>query len=161
MGGAIMNAEQTETAVMAALARFDVQYKTTGGERISKPGGMGDKPWECFAWRVSFAPFGKPIETFEYFCGTAHVHKSKFRKESMFYAERPKAPDAAGVLHSLLLDAAAGHMSFSDWCADYGYDDDSMKAFATYQACCDIGKRLAKLFTHEQRASLTALVEDL
>lgn len=45
-------------------------------------------------------------------------------------------PSVVDVLACLLLDASvidAG--SFSDWCGEYGYDDDSIKARAMYDGC--------------------------
>jgi hypothetical protein len=43
-------------------------------------------------------------------------------------------PTAADVLESLLSDAAGAGGDFDDWCADYGYDTDSRKAYATWEA---------------------------
>ena len=56
-----------------------------------------------------------------------------------------KEPDAAGVLSSLLLDAAADEQSFEDWCSEFEYDTDSRKAEKTYQACCKIAAKVKKL----------------
>lgn len=43
-------------------------------------------------------------------------------------------PDAETVLGSLLSDASSADQSFEDWAGDYGYDTDSRKAYATYEA---------------------------
>lgn len=45
-----------------------------------------------------------------------------------------KEPTAADVLDCLASDAAGfeNAQSFEDWCAEYGYDTDSRKAFRTY-----------------------------
>jgi hypothetical protein len=50
-------------------------------------------------------------------------------------ARKPKAPTAASVLHSLMRDSSAASQSFDSWCSEYGYDTDSRKAYATYEAC--------------------------
>lgn len=40
------------------------------------------------------------------------------------------------VMYSLVMDASAIDAgSFADWCAEYGYSDDSISARATYDAC--------------------------
>lgn len=72
----------------------------------------------------------------------------------------PKAPTAASVLHSLLLDAQALEQSFSDWAGDLGFDTDSRKALSTYEACCESGQTMRKLFTRQQRETLNKLLED-
>jgi hypothetical protein len=47
------------------------------------------------------------------------------------------SPTAADVLESLLSDAAGveNAESFEDWASEYGYDSDSRRAFATWEAC--------------------------
>ena len=73
---------------------------------------------------------------------------------------RPVTPTAASVLYSLLADASADGESFSDWCTNYGYDTDSRKALATYEACCMIRADVNKFFTTAERAELAAILED-
>jgi hypothetical protein len=73
---------------------------------------------------------------------------------------KPKAPNAAGALYSLLLDSQAAHQSFMDWCGDYGYDTDSIKAFATYNACCENAKKLATIFNRDLQAKLQEALQD-
>jgi len=52
------------------------------------------------------------------------------------------APD---VLHCLISDTQSAVNSFEDWCADFGYDTDSRKAEAIYNACQRISVKLHKL----------------
>lgn len=50
-----------------------------------------------------------------------------------------KPPTAEDVLDCLASDAAGmenARGSFEDWCAEYGYDTDSRKAYATFQTVC-------------------------
>jgi hypothetical protein len=52
-------------------------------------------------------------------------------------------PDPCDVFHSFLLDGEAIDAgSFESWAADYGYDEDSRKAFAAYNACIQTGLAL-------------------
>jgi len=71
----------------------------------------------------------------------------------------PKLPD---VLHSLLLDGAAhfDSQTFEDWCADYGYSDDSIKARDTFETCERIGKALARAFTRAELNDLREVFQD-
>ena len=112
-----------------------------------------DRDWEHFLWRVTFERVnGKcaRLDT-DYRCGVGFVQPGK---------KKPLAPTAAAVLHSLLMDGGALDQSFSDWCGGCGYDEDSRKALATYEACCTIGHKLRKLFSVGERAELSKLLED-
>ena len=56
-------------------------------------------------------------------------------------ASKPGAPPSvADVLSCLLSDANAIHMTFEEWCSDFGYDSDSRKAEKTYLACVAMGR---------------------
>jgi hypothetical protein len=48
---------------------------------------------------------------------------------------RPDSPTKIDVLRALLSDAEAGTTTFENWCADFGYSSDSIKALRTYEAC--------------------------
>jgi hypothetical protein len=69
-------------------------------------------------------------------------------------------PTQTSFMYCLLLDATAREESFNDWCLNYGYDNDSMKAFDTYQSCCKIGKQLESLFKREQIETMRSLLEE-
>jgi hypothetical protein len=53
-------------------------------------------------------------------------------------------PTAEDVLESLLLEYQAGRQTFEDYCADYGYDVNSHKAHATWEACRKSGDELER-----------------
>lgn len=124
--------------------------------------------WTCDEWRVSFQRVHldsrllvrdkATLET-AYYTGTGHRAKPA-KRTSWDNAPRPVAPTAASVLYSLLLDASGADENFHDWCASYGYDTDSRKALATYEACCIIRADVNKFFTATERAELAAILED-
>ena len=70
------------------------------------------------------------------------------------------SPTQASVLYCLLSDANCAEQNFNDFCSDLGYDNDSMKAFKIYQACCDTLEKMRKIFTAKQRAELSELLQD-
>lgn len=120
--------------------------------------------WTCDEWRVSFVKRaqsgGKAGELkTAYYTGTGHRAKPA-KRMSWDNAPRPVAPTAGSVLYSLLLDASGADENFFDWCSNYGYDTDSRKALATYEACCIIRKDVHKFFTEAERAELAAILED-
>jgi hypothetical protein len=69
-------------------------------------------------------------------------------------------PTQASVLYCLLLDAESGSMSFDDFCDNFGYNNDSISDFKTYQACMAITKQVQKLFTYSERQQLQELLQD-
>lgn len=145
--------------------------------------------WTCDRWRVQFSrpasidgdKKSPPMcESFDYFTGTGHRKVSKVDalrinqhwqpistptvranyKRDMDRAARPVAPHVASVLHSLIMDSAAQDMNFSDWCSDYGYSSDSIKALSVYQACTDTAKRMHQMFTREELSKLAGILAD-
>ena len=65
-------------------------------------------------------------------------------------------PQLHGALHSLLMDAQSGEETFPDFCANYGYDEDSRKALDIYLACqktgADLRRVLGSDYVHCQNA---------
>jgi hypothetical protein len=119
-------------------------------------------------------------QQFEYFTGLGHrkPNDSPMAKESAQslakvskrmlawehhykrYPDQVVAPHAAGVLYSLLSDANACEESFESWCDSYGYDSDSRKALATYQACQENGDKLRRVFNGATISALRDALQD-
>ena len=144
------------------------------GERANACGGNTTMD----AWSVAFTSAARPHtpEYFEFFTGMGlrkktpwirHVQQNspEPRPGTAAYERwvktfKPVRPSAASVLHCLLSDATACEQSFRDWCSDYGYDEDSRKAEATYRACQEAGDKLRKIFTGQQVRELRELLQD-
>ena len=58
---------------------------------------------------------------------------------------KPIPPSLEEVLDSLRLDWSLAHQSFDDFCFELGYDPDSRKAYAIYEACVNIGRQVEQL----------------
>lgn len=106
--------------------------------------------WECDAWRVSFGKF-----TTDYFTGIGHR-----KQKNKYMPPKPVTPTAASVLYCLFSDAEACEMSYQDWCDNFGYDSDSIKALNTYRACEATGHELRKLFDFNTRAKMREILQD-
>lgn len=104
-----------------------------------------NEDWPHFLWNVSLKT-SKGFVHFPYKMGLGHVYKSKFRG----MPDRPKAPTIQDVLYGLLMDSQASAMSFNDWCSEFGYSNDSMSCFKTYQACCESAEKLNKLYSKQE-----------
>lgn len=73
---------------------------------------------------------------------------------------KPVAPHAASALYSLLLDASAVGQSFDSWCSELGYDSDSRKAYATYEACQNNADKLNRVIPAAIRSALSDALQD-
>lgn len=61
-------------------------------------------------------------------------------------------PTLDDVLYCLPMDAGAGHVSFADWCSDFGYDTDSRKALSIYEACQKNADKVRKFIPDLEKA---------
>lgn len=103
-------------------------------------------------WRVTISSrAGSRWHSFDYFTGLGLRTKPN---------SRPKKPKVADVLHSLIMDASAADENFHDWCANFGYSDDSIKAMNTYKACLEVAVALRKHFSADTLHQVRELLQD-
>lgn len=74
-------------------------------------------------------------------------------------AAHTSAPTKHDILYSLIMDDVSD-MNFDDFCANFGYDEDSIKALRTYEACQKQTKEFYNVFNAEEREMLRELLED-
>jgi len=141
---------------------------------IGKGEQVRDNDWKCDAWRFTITNAQRKSESFDYYTGIGHrkcnlapALRPKFVNPNCIAAEEfnkrhvlPVAPHVAGLLHSLVLDGSALEQCFIDWCADFGYDADSMKALTLYNACCENARRLQLLIGRELFAKISEALQD-
>ena len=58
---------------------------------------------------------------------------------------KPKVINIDDVLHSLILDSQCGSETFSDFCDNFGYDNDSIKHLNIYLECEKIAKKIQSI----------------
>jgi hypothetical protein len=139
---------------------------------VTHIGKIDNKEWPHFLWSIAIKHKDGVFVT-QYKTGTGLVEARKgmridptLNKRCVEYERqynavmRPKVPTSADIMHSLLMDMSAEHSSFSNWCDEFGYDSDSIKALGIYQTCCDIAVQMHKCFTREQIAKMSAALED-
>jgi len=150
-------------------------------------GAVKNDDWNADKWAITFKT-GKHMEPFEFNTGLGHRIKPLANRRALSAKDRAAlkklrdvvkqkdvaliangdqwnpefavVPTQASVLYCLLSDASAGEQLFADFCADFGYDEDSRKAFGIYEACQKIALQLRHLFTGEQMEKLRELLED-
>lgn len=123
--------------------------------KIDLLGKIKKDDWDCYAWNVTFNLSGKPLFVTNYYTGIGMI-----QKPVKFDRPIPKKPSNKDIMSTLLLDASAIDESFSDWCDNYGYDSDSIKAFNIYQQCCNTAKELSKLFTRAEIENMREQLQD-
>lgn len=114
----------------------------------TEPWSAGGKPWEHYAYTIRL---------------------SRLTMEGPYRFEAPYkmgtglhgGPTLADVLYSLLSDADSGEYDFEGFCAEYGYDEDSRRAYASWQACCDTRAHMTRMFTDDELAALRAATEEM
>jgi hypothetical protein len=87
--------------------------------------------WEHTAYKVKVT-HGDRVVKFKFRMGLAHTD---FDKD--------------GALYALASDASAGQHGFVDYCEEYGYDQDSIKAHKTWRACRRMREQADALCTSE------------
>jgi hypothetical protein len=150
-----MTTEQRQAAVDALGITMNVICLDAGAADI----GRLQKGRES-RWMVQLTRNGVTVET-EYHMGCGHrvmgqgrwakrVPSAAFAKltndlVNALKQSRPTRPTLSDVLWSLSMDGEAGNELFENWCDNFGYDTDSRKALATYEACQQSGIKLRKL----------------
>ena len=140
-----------------AQSTFDIESLPV---KITYVGQTKRDDWDCDQWRVEITyknARGSGFWTTDYFTGLGLRHKPK----QAWLDARPVKPTIASVLHSLFLDASAADYNFADWCDEYGYSDDSIKALNIYKQCLDVAAHLRKAFDADTRSAIQATVEDM
>lgn len=162
----------TDTAATFDIEALPVQIDYIG--EMPSPWSE-DKPRNVDAWRVTIGKqwgnkAGQWVTTYYTGLGLRKAprgQKCPYPPRSAM-AERwaadtlkPQRPTVADVLYSLFSDASAADENFSDWCSNYGYSDDSIKALNIYKACTDIAQNLRRQFDPATRAQIQAIIQEM
>lgn len=108
--------------------------------------------WACYK-HICVLSSNKSTNSFEFSKGRGHAMQycsSSFVKPVL----------AAELLHSILLDSYASDMSHADWCAEFGYEEDSRKGLEIYLACQENYNKLLQVMTRSQLFHIDELLED-
>jgi hypothetical protein len=98
-------------------------------------------------WKVQlfFARCRHPLESEAFTQGSAWISEPSF----------------ATVLHCMASDASSVcGITFKEWCSDLGWNNDSMKHWATYNACLDVMNKLIGMFGIVEAGRLMSLEEE-
>lgn len=141
-----MTSAQIEAAVDQLLVDAMVDYRATRiGERTADN-------WKHDLWHISFRRRGVN-NSCEFEFRTGIGHRSKKTGVAI-------KPSATSVLSCLVKDATALNQSFYNWCDDYGYSNDSLKALNTYNECCETATKLRQVFKAAEITKIEELTQD-
>lgn len=117
-----MNATDTKPlAELCAELGITANVRELDGDLITFP------DWAKQGWSITLKYKGK---------------RAQFR----FYGGgKASAPTASDLVWSVATDSTALEESFKDWCDNFGYSTNSIKAHSTYKACQRNGSRLTDL----------------
>ena len=95
---------------------------------------------------------------------TKYVCKLTFKNQSYTFnywmsSAHTKAPSKKDVLYSFIMDDVTG-MDFEEFCSEFGYDNGSIEALKTFEACKEQTENFHRLFNEEEREILRELLED-
>lgn len=99
-------------------------------------------------WQVKIVYFNKEYVT-DFYMGPGLVDK----------IGKPKKPTIKDVLYSMARDDVSD-MNFNDFCGEFGFDNDSIKALKLYEDCQKETKKYYDMFDSEEREILEELLRD-
>ena len=98
-------------------------------------------------WKVKLVYFDKEYVT-NFYMGSGLVSKMG----------RPKKPTIKDVLYSMMMDDV-NNINFNDFCGEFGYDNNSIKALKIYEDCQEETEAYYDMFNNEEREFLRELLE--
>lgn len=104
--------------------------------QIASEYGRTARPWDQYdEWQKKAHPYRVTLRyqrrslTVDFWMGSANTSE----------------PDAESVIDCLLSDAQSGELSFYEFCREFGYDEDSRKAEATWKLCKSLAPKIRRL----------------
>ena len=132
---------QIQKAVNEILRLNVITFNAVYIDQIKKDG------WYCDYFVCTFKYKGVR-ETFDYYMGIGNRKNNK-----------PTLPKSADVLSSLFTDCTQGE-DFKDWCSNFGFDSDSIKAMKIYEACQVNETKLKNVLSNEVFKQLQIELQD-
>lgn len=99
-------------------------------------------------WQVKLVYFDKEYVT-NFYMGSGLVNGMG----------KPKKPTKKDVLYSIIMDDVS-NMNFNNFCDEFGYDNDSIKALKIYEECLKETEAYYNMFDSEEREVLRELLEN-
>lgn len=99
-------------------------------------------------WQAKLVYFDKEYVT-DFYMGSRLVNRKG----------KSKKPTKKNVLYSIMMNDVS-NMNFNNFCDEFGYDNDSIKALKIYKECLKETEAYYNMFDSEEREVLRELLED-
>lgn len=109
-------------------------------------GVKNDNGWHRHCWK-----------TYLYIDGI-QVYECDYSKGMAFSIN--DTPTTQEIIVGMRNDEMHSDETFEGWCASFGYDEDSRKAFAIYEACQKVSQVYQSIFTIEEQTQISEYIDD-
>jgi hypothetical protein len=143
-----MTSSEIEVAIEKFLSDRSITFDFMGGDFVAEPSDIkGGKPWEHYRYEVKFYRGDGPV---------VRYLSSPWKQGTAISDD----PNPTAVLWSLTLDLADEDTTFEEWCANYGYDEDSRRAEKLFLTCKEQSANVRRFFTASEIAELQTVLAD-
>lgn len=180
----MLNINEQDKAVAEFLTQRGIKYS------VKFLGAMDhDKEWQHDTWLITFTGEGNKVFNLEYKTGLGHrieqtsltggfslVQKNAIKalkkstelqrvtfatgKTGKRFESYAVVPTQASVLYCVVSDLSMSEGKFYDFCDNCGYDSDSRKALAIYDAACKQSRDARLFFNNSVIQELQIMLED-
>lgn len=138
-----------------------------------------DSDWIAYKFKVSILKNDKPVYSTVYHMGIGHAEiinkvgmkqpelekhikeaavsgtsRYTYSRDFKNLIVKAPTPELNDVFYALVMEADAINYTFSEWCSNYGYSDDSIKAKSAYDGCIKSAIFLIQQFTCSEQQQL-------
>ena len=141
-----------EQSALDFLAKHGITFRATLTKTQKAPKWADDGSAHGLQYRVTLSRETRPG-------GVNAVHVSPLFFDfwdSVAAKEKGKTPSAYDVLACISGDVHCPD-DFADFCGEYGYEEDSRAAFATFKRCAALARKLRAFFTAEEIEGLSEI----
>ena len=134
-----------------------IRYRITISH-VGKPGRLAFDFWDSIANREKLEKAEIMLNQADHERREATLTKAKGNDiprggYAAVQAMKEARPSAYDVLACISSDSYCSD-TFSEWCADFGYDTDSRKSLATFKRCRRLAKKINSFFNADELAAL-------
>ena len=141
-----------EQQALDFLAKHGITFRATLAKVQKSPSWAKDGEAHGLNYRITLSRKGRPG-------GVNAVHASPLSFpfwDSVAAKEKGETPSAYDVLACISGDVHCPD-TFADFCSEYGYDEDSRAAHATFKRCTAFARRLRAFFTEKEIEGLSEI----
>lgn len=122
-----------------------IQAKNISSDAIYE-GVKNEDGWQRHSWKTYL--YVDNIQVMESKYGKGLAHSSA------------ETPDTVEIIVGMARDSSCHGYSFEQFASEFGYDEDSRKAYAIWEECERIGAIYGNIFTFEEREAIAECISE-